>query len=99
MPRRRAATRCPGPGTASWRPTAVKTANWRVDERDGERYLPGLLRGRAGRPLLLLSSTDRYFFSKPDVDRILSVEVFRQAWGPPLQRVPENDVLAGIDLS
>ena len=42
---------------------------------------------------------DRCFFSKPDVDRILSVEVFRQAWGPPLQRAPENDVLAGIDLS
>ena len=42
---------------------------------------------------------DRCFFSKPDVDRILSVEVFRQAWGPPLQRVPEHDVLAGIDLS
>ena len=24
---------------------------------------------------------DRYFFSQPDVDRILGVEVFRQAWG------------------
>ena len=42
---------------------------------------------------------DRCFFSKPDVDRILNVEAFRQAWGPPLRRVPENDVLAGIDLS
>ena len=42
---------------------------------------------------------DRCFFSKPDVERILSVEAFRQAWGPPLRRVPENNVLAGIDLS
>ena len=31
-------------------------------------------------------SIDRYFFSQPDVDRILSLEIWRQAWGPPLQR-------------
>ena len=42
---------------------------------------------------------DRSFFSKADVDRILSVEIFRQAWGPALRRVPGDDVLAGIDLS
>jgi len=42
---------------------------------------------------------DRCFFNKADVDRILSIEVFRQAWGPPLTRVPGDDVLAGIDLS
>ena len=42
---------------------------------------------------------NRCFFSKQDVDGILSVELFRQAWGPPLRRVPEDDVLAGIDLS
>lgn len=42
---------------------------------------------------------DRCFFSKPDVDRILGIELFRQAWGPVLQQVPEDDVLAGIDLS
>ena len=42
---------------------------------------------------------DRCFFSKADVDRILSIELFRQAWGPDLRRVPEADVLAAIDLS
>lgn len=42
---------------------------------------------------------DRCFFSKPDVDRILSVEIFRQAWGPPLSSLPADDVLVGIDLS
>ena len=42
---------------------------------------------------------DRCFFSKPDVDRILGIEAFRQAWGPALPRVPADDVLAGIDLS
>lgn len=42
---------------------------------------------------------DRCFFNKPDVDRILSVEIFRQAWGPPLPSLPADDVLVGIDLS
>ena len=42
---------------------------------------------------------NRCFLSKPDLDRILSVETFRQAWGPPLRRVPDDDVLVGIDLS
>ena len=42
---------------------------------------------------------NRCFFSKKDVERILSLELFRQAWGPALRRVPEDDVLAGIDLS
>ena len=41
----------------------------------------------------------RHVWTHRVVDRILSLEVFRQAWGPPLRRVPENDVLAGIDLS
>jgi len=38
------------------------------------------------------SSINRYFFSQPDVDRILSLEIWRQAWGPPLQR-PQGDLL------
>lgn len=44
-------------------------------------------------------SINRCFLSKPDVDRILSIEIFRQAWGPLLLRVPADDVLVGIDLS
>jgi LmbE family N-acetylglucosaminyl deacetylase len=31
-------------------------------------------------------SIDRCFFSQPDVERILSLEVWRQAWGPPPRR-------------
>ena len=42
---------------------------------------------------------DRCFLNKSDLDDILSVEIFRQAWGPPLPRVPADDVLIGIDLS
>lgn len=33
-------------------------------------------------------SIDRCFFAKPDVDRILGVETYRQAWGPPLTERP-----------
>jgi LmbE family N-acetylglucosaminyl deacetylase len=41
-------------------------------------------------------SIDRCFFSRPDVDRVLGIEVFRQAWGPALSRRPETDVFTGI---
>ena len=44
-------------------------------------------------------SIDRCFFSKPDVDRILAIEIFRQAWGPPVERVPADDILEGVDLT
>jgi LmbE family N-acetylglucosaminyl deacetylase len=41
-------------------------------------------------------SIDRHFFSQPDVDRILSVEAYRHAWGPPLSRRPSDDVFEGL---
>ena len=33
-------------------------------------------------------SIDRCFFSQPDLDRILSIEIWRQAWGPTGPSVP-----------
>lgn len=39
---------------------------------------------------------DRVFFSKPDAERLLSVELFRQAFGPPLAARPSADLFAGI---
>jgi LmbE family N-acetylglucosaminyl deacetylase len=42
-------------------------------------------------------SVERHFFSQPDVDRILSTECYRQAWGPPLPARPAKDIFAGID--
>jgi len=33
-------------------------------------------------------AVDRCWFDKPDVDRLLSVEAYRQAWGPPLPETP-----------
>ena len=41
-------------------------------------------------------SINRIFFSQPDVDRLLSMELFRQAWGPALAGRPEADLLAGL---
>ncbi len=41
-------------------------------------------------------SLDRIFFSQPDVDRLLSMELFRHAWGPALPERPANDVFAGL---
>jgi LmbE family N-acetylglucosaminyl deacetylase len=38
-------------------------------------------------------SIDRYFFSQPDPDRVLATETWRQAWRPPLQRLPTDDIL------
>lgn len=41
-------------------------------------------------------SIDRHFFHLPDVDRILSVETFRQGFGPPLSKRPSADLFEGI---
>jgi LmbE family N-acetylglucosaminyl deacetylase len=41
-------------------------------------------------------SLTRIFFSKPDVARLLSMELFRQAYGPPLRSRPATDVFADI---
>ena len=41
-------------------------------------------------------SMDRIFFSKPDTDLVLSVELFRHAWGPPPPSRPAHDLFAGL---
>ena len=41
-------------------------------------------------------SIDRLFFSQPDPEQILGVEVWRQAWGPPLTRRPSPDLMEGL---
>ena len=43
-----------------------------------------------------MQSLNRIFFSKPDVTRLLGVELFRQAFGPPLVARPAMDVFADI---
>jgi LmbE family N-acetylglucosaminyl deacetylase len=42
-------------------------------------------------------SIDRHFFSSPDVEKMLAVETFRQAFGPRPSKRPASDVFDGID--
>ena len=46
-----------------------------------------------------MQSLNRILFSKPDVTRLLGVEMVRQAFGPPLAARPAADVFAGIVLN
>ena len=41
-------------------------------------------------------SVDKYFFNQPDPARVLAIETWRQAWGPPLARRPADDIFAGL---
>lgn len=41
-------------------------------------------------------SVDRYFFNQANLDRILAVETWRQAWGPALAERPARDVFEGL---
>jgi LmbE family N-acetylglucosaminyl deacetylase len=41
-------------------------------------------------------NVERIFFSRPDVDRLLGTELFRQAWGPPLAGRPAADLFEGL---
>jgi LmbE family N-acetylglucosaminyl deacetylase len=39
---------------------------------------------------------DKYFFNQPDLDRILAIEIWRQAWGPSLPTRPSSDLFEGL---
>jgi N-acetylglucosamine malate deacetylase 2 len=41
-------------------------------------------------------SIEKHFFSQPDLDRILAIEIYRQAFGPPLSKRPLDDVFDGL---
>jgi N-acetylglucosamine malate deacetylase 2 len=41
-------------------------------------------------------SIDRLFFNQPNLERVLGVEVWRHAWGPPLERRPSADLFEGL---
>jgi N-acetylglucosamine malate deacetylase 2 len=43
-------------------------------------------------------SIDRCFFSQPNLDAILSLEAWRQGFGPPLARRPADDIFAGLTV-
>lgn len=64
---------------------AIDVGSWR--ERKAEA-----LRAHATQHL----SAERNFFAQPDCDRLLSLEVFRQAVGPRLTRRPLDDLFDGV---
>jgi hypothetical protein len=39
---------------------------------------------------------DKLYLKQPNVEQLLSFDVLRQAWGPPLDRRPADDVFAGL---
>lgn len=41
-------------------------------------------------------SIDRYFFHRPDCDRILGMEIWRQGFGPALRQRPAADIFEGL---
>jgi LmbE family N-acetylglucosaminyl deacetylase len=77
-------------------------ASDRFDDQPGVDFVIDVSRWRDRRIAALRAhrtqhlSIDRHFFRKPDLDRILGIEIWRQAWGPPLRERPARDVL--IDL-
>ena len=74
----------------------------RLDQQPGADFLIDVSPWRDRRVAALRAhrsqhlSIDRLFFSQPDPEDILGVEVWRQAWGPPLRRRPSSDLMEGV---
>jgi LmbE family N-acetylglucosaminyl deacetylase len=43
-------------------------------------------------------NAERVFFSQPDADKLLGLETFRHAFGPPLRSRPSHDLFESLDL-
>jgi LmbE family N-acetylglucosaminyl deacetylase len=92
-------------GRAVWTPPI---AAWevgrteRLDQHPGADFLLDVSAWRDRRVAALRAhrsqhlSIDRLFFSQPDPEHILGVEVWRQAWGPPLRQRPSTDLMEGL---
>jgi len=73
-------------------PSAEPGVDFVIDIRAWSARKAAALRAHRSQHLGL----DRIFFSKPDVDRLLGVELFRQAAGPVLATRPADDVFSGV---
>jgi LmbE family N-acetylglucosaminyl deacetylase len=86
------------PPIAAWEAGTVD----RIDQRPGADFVLDVSSYRDRRLAALRAhrsqhlSIDRLFFSQSDLDRVLSVEAWRQAWGPPLERRPSADLMEGL---
>jgi hypothetical protein len=43
-------------------------------------------------------SIDRSFFNRPDVDQMLSLELFRQASAQRPEKIPADDIFDGLEI-
>jgi LmbE family N-acetylglucosaminyl deacetylase len=74
----------------------------RLDQRPGADFLLDVSPWRDRRVAALRAhrsqhlSIDRLFFSQPDPEHILGVEVWRQAWGPAIEHRPSRDLMEGL---
>jgi LmbE family N-acetylglucosaminyl deacetylase len=86
------------PPLPPWQVTRVA----RLDEQPGVDFVLDVSKFAARRAAALRAhrsqhlSIDRCFFSQPDVEEILKVEIYRQGWGPSPTRRPGRDVFAGL---
>ncbi len=86
------------PPIAAWETGRIE----RLDERPGVDFVFDISPWRDRKAAALRAhrsqhlSVDRLFFNEPDSDRTLGLEVWRQAWGPPLRRRPSLDLMEGI---
>ena len=42
------------------------------------------------------ATLEKLYLNQPNCEQMLSIDILRQAWGPPLSRRPEHDIFAGI---
>jgi len=86
------------PPIAAWETGRIE----RLDERPGVDFVFDISPWRDRKAAALRAhrsqhlSVDRLFFNEPDSDRTLGLEVWRQAWGPPLRQRPSDDLLEGL---
>jgi LmbE family N-acetylglucosaminyl deacetylase len=86
------------PPVAAWEVGTVD----RIDEHAGADFVLDVAPWREQREHALRAhrsqhlSIDRLFFSQADLDRALSREVWRQAWGPLPARRPSRDLMEGL---
>jgi LmbE family N-acetylglucosaminyl deacetylase len=73
-------------------PTGEPGVDFLIDTRSWSARKAAALRAHRSQHL----GMERVFFSKPDVDRLLGVEMFRQAVGPALATRPADDVFSGV---
>ena len=79
------------PGTAAVSANDIPGIDFVIDVSEWRERRAAALRAHRTQHL----SIDRYFFNRPDLNRILDREFWRHAWGPSLQSRPADDILAG----